>query len=125
MASRNSQYPPPRKDHTTPGFSNSPPSQLIPVDESVAIQLRRLYDTDLTESEVIWRDRYSFLLKHGLELRFRYKPGWTASWLRANIDPACCDDSIEQTVRSLAIINQSTYKREKYSYRCYWTQKGR
>jgi hypothetical protein len=49
--------------------------------------------------EELWRDRYTFLLDHGFELRPRYKPGWAPSWLGTNLDPATCEDAIMKGVR--------------------------
>jgi hypothetical protein len=59
---------------------------------------RPSYLAELTEDEELWRDRYSFLLDRGLQLRDRYKPGWTPSWLGPNLDPTTCEDSIEKRV---------------------------
>jgi hypothetical protein len=59
---------------------------------------RPSYLAELTEDEELWRDRYSFLLDRGLQLRVRYEPGWTPSWLGTNLDPTTCEDSIEKRV---------------------------
>jgi hypothetical protein len=60
---------------------------------------RPSYFAELTEDEELWRDRYTFLLDRGLQLRVRYEPGWTASWLGTNLSPTTCEDSIEKRVR--------------------------
>ena len=63
---------------------------------------RPSYRAELAEDEKLWRDRYSFMLDRGLQLRVRYKPGWTPSWLGTNLNPATCEDSIEKRVNFLA-----------------------
>jgi hypothetical protein len=83
----------PRSDPVNPDVS---PHQTI--SSSVAF-LHRLYPTELLPDEERWRDSYSFLLSHGLELRPRFKPGWTPSWIGTNLDPGTCEDSIEKNVR--------------------------
>jgi hypothetical protein len=84
----------------TPDFQVDPPSKHVISNPSrVALVVQTFYRTKLQEHEETWRDRYSFLLSQGLKLRFRYKPGWTASWLGTDLDPATCDDSIRQIVR--------------------------
>jgi hypothetical protein len=72
-----------RADHTSPSSTS----------RHVTPELYRLL-----ADEEIWRDRYSFLFDRGLELRFRYQPEWTPSWLGTNLDPEDCEDSIEKTV---------------------------
>ncbi|KAF5388308.1 hypothetical protein D9615_000851 [Tricholomella constricta] len=64
---------------------------------NLAVQLRQLYrfQTVLSEHEEPWRDRYSFLLSKGYQLRSRYEPDWSPSWLTMDIDPAFCDDAID------------------------------
>ena len=44
--------------------------------------------------EVFWRERYNFLRSHGYQLRPRFAPDWTPSWLGTNYDPFFCEDSI-------------------------------
>ncbi|KAF5387969.1 hypothetical protein D9615_000850 [Tricholomella constricta] len=88
-------------DH--PGYAQpvaSSPSDrpfLSSPSHGLALQLRQLYEyqTVLNEHEQLWGDRYQFLLSKGYQLRSRYAPGWTPSWLNMDIDPAYCDDSIE------------------------------
>ncbi|THU94242.1 kinase-like protein [Dendrothele bispora CBS 962.96] len=41
---------------------------------------------DLTDREVFWRDRSSWLLERGYQLRPRYQPDWQPSWIAKN-DP--------------------------------------
>ncbi|KAL5530909.1 hypothetical protein ACEPAG_3785 [Sanghuangporus baumii] len=47
---------------------------------------------DLTNSERWWRDRYGFLLKHGYQLRPRFRPGWVPTWVRKKKRPLLCED---------------------------------
>lgn len=94
--------PPARVEHDVAGLPGLPSSNN-PHQSSVglvnAAKLHVLYLTEINDNEKIWRDRYTFLLGRGLELRPRYQPGWTPSWLGTTLDPAYCDDSIEQIVR--------------------------
>ncbi|GBE87973.1 hypothetical protein SCP_1201990 [Sparassis crispa] len=48
----------------------------------------------LLESETFWRDRCIFLQQHGYQLRPRYHPNWSPSWLGTTFDPTFCEDSI-------------------------------
>ncbi|KAF8978552.1 kinase-like domain-containing protein [Cyathus striatus] len=52
----------------------------------------------LNEGEKLWRQRYSYLLEKGYELRPRYRPDWRPSWLNSGNDPAFCEDGIAQFV---------------------------
>ncbi|KAL5492954.1 hypothetical protein ACEPAI_4402 [Sanghuangporus weigelae] len=47
---------------------------------------------DLNSGERWWRDRYSFLMKYGYQLRPRFRPGWTPTWVRKKKDPLLCED---------------------------------
>ncbi|KAL5536291.1 hypothetical protein ACEPAF_112 [Sanghuangporus sanghuang] len=47
---------------------------------------------DLNTGEKWWRDRYSFLMKYGYQLRPRFRPGWTPTWVRKKRDPLLCED---------------------------------
>lgn len=78
-----------------PSSSNYTPASVGP---AAAARLHRLYRTQLRENEIPWRDRYTFFLKKGLELRPRYRPDWSPSWLGTTLDPSDCEDSIEQIV---------------------------
>ncbi|KAH9946933.1 kinase-like domain-containing protein [Amylocystis lapponica] len=49
---------------------------------------------DLGTMEKFWKDRQHFLALHGYDLRPRYHPDWSPSWLATNKDPAFCEDSI-------------------------------
>ncbi|TFY54583.1 hypothetical protein EVG20_g9647 [Dentipellis fragilis] len=49
---------------------------------------------NLTTAEEAWRDRRDTLVTRGYELRPRYRPGWTPSWLGTRRDPTFCEDSI-------------------------------
>ncbi|KAG8897436.1 hypothetical protein FRB99_008153 [Tulasnella sp. 403] len=40
-----------------------------------------LEEGKLLPSEILWAERYDFLLAKGYRLRPRYRPGWKASWL--------------------------------------------
>ncbi|KAK7691417.1 hypothetical protein QCA50_004816 [Cerrena zonata] len=44
--------------------------------------------------EVFWQERYVFLKEHGYQLRPRFAPNWTPSWIGTNYDPFFCEDSI-------------------------------
>ena len=59
--------------------------------------LEGLYD--LFEHERWWRDQSDVLFARGYKLRPRYQPGWTPSWLGANIIPEYCEDNFSQIVR--------------------------
>ncbi|GLB34249.1 putative protein kinase [Lyophyllum shimeji] len=67
---------------------------------NLAVHLRQLYrfQTFLREHEEPWRDRYAFLLSKGYQLRARYEPDWSPSWLTVDIDPAYCDDVINSVL---------------------------
>jgi hypothetical protein len=56
----------------------------------------------LTPQEAKWRDRYHFLMGHGLELRPRYRPGWIPSWLGTNLHEWECEDGVVAVVSRLA-----------------------
>ena len=62
------------------------------------------YPPSLNRFERIWHDRYHFLLEKGLELRPRYRPGWTPSWLKAKGEFFICEDSLQHLVRLLSHI---------------------
>ncbi|KAI9059870.1 hypothetical protein FKP32DRAFT_1093104 [Trametes sanguinea] len=51
---------------------------------------------NLLTHEILWRDRYVFLLKEGYRLRPRYHPDWRPSWTGTNIDLEFCEDSVTQ-----------------------------
>lgn len=53
---------------------------------------------ELLESEIEWRDRYTFLESRGYVLRSRYRPSWRMSWLGTSRRPAECEDSIMSRV---------------------------
>ncbi|GBE78924.1 predicted protein [Sparassis crispa] len=48
----------------------------------------------LLPNEIFWRDRQVYLEEHGYQLRPRYRPGWSPSWLEMNVTPSFCEDSI-------------------------------
>ncbi|THH21616.1 hypothetical protein EUX98_g8325 [Antrodiella citrinella] len=48
----------------------------------------------LHPSEILWRDRYVYLLEHGYKLRPRYHPQWRPSWLGTDIPADCCEDFV-------------------------------
>ncbi|RDB24657.1 hypothetical protein Hypma_008222 [Hypsizygus marmoreus] len=54
----------------------------------------RLCET-LSTQESKWRDRYSFFLERGFQLRPRYRPGWTPSWFGTKLAHWQCEDSIQ------------------------------
>ncbi|RDB27165.1 hypothetical protein Hypma_004589 [Hypsizygus marmoreus] len=101
MASASSSSRVPIQGHdayTTPSSgkanatSSNSPSTVIP-----AITFR-VYPTELDNIEKLWRDRYSFFLQQGLELRPRYHPDWTPSWIGTSINPTYCEDAIQQII---------------------------
>ncbi len=55
---------------------------------------------ELTTGEKYWRDTQPFLVKHGYELRPRFRPGWIPSWMGTDMNPVHCEDSIYNPVRS-------------------------
>lgn len=58
----------------------------------------QLHPPEVNEDEQIWRDRYTFFLGRGYQLRPRYAPGWIPSWIGTDIDPFYCEDAVEQIV---------------------------
>ena len=54
----------------------------------------------LNDCEKSWRGRYDFLLTRGYQLRPRYQPGWSGSWLETEKNLSECEDSLESVVRS-------------------------
>ncbi|KLO08628.1 hypothetical protein SCHPADRAFT_916894 [Schizopora paradoxa] len=48
----------------------------------------------LSNGEKFWRDTQPFLLKHGYELRPRFRPGWIPSWRSTGESPVYCEDSM-------------------------------
>jgi len=56
----------------------------------------------LSSQETKWRDIYHFLFERGLELRPRYSPGWTPSWLGTEKEELDCEDGIMATVGCLS-----------------------
>lgn len=71
-----------------------PPPDPIPTYEPN--QPDSYYPPALNRFERIWHDRYHFLLQKGLELRPRYRPGWTPSWLNTKEEFLLSEDSLEQ-----------------------------
>ncbi len=53
----------------------------------------------LLPAEGWWRDHQRPLNLHGYELRPRFRPDWTPSWLGTNILPDYCEDSHRHLVR--------------------------
>lgn len=100
-----SDTPWPHVDHT-PLHVIQTHRTATPVLSLVPDQRPLSYLAELSEDEEIWRDRYSFLLSRGLQLRVRYRPEWTPSWLGANLDPMTCEDSIEKRVSSFSIFDE-------------------
>ncbi|RXW18388.1 hypothetical protein EST38_g7465 [Candolleomyces aberdarensis] len=47
----------------------------------------------LEEDEIVWRDRYAWLLSAGYRLRDRYNPDWKPSWIGTNKEPLTCEDA--------------------------------
>lgn len=88
MAATISPIPSAHVDYTSPDSTSIHVVTQDPAD--------RFYD--LATDEEIWRDRYSFLLNRGLELRPRYRPGWIPSWRGTNFLPEDCEDSKIKTV---------------------------
>ncbi len=56
-------------------------------------------DWGLLPAEVWWRDHQRPLNSHGYELRPRFRPDWTPSWVGTNILPDYCEDSLKHLVR--------------------------
>lgn len=57
-------------------------------------ELNRKGTYALLDDEILWRDRYADLSERGYELRRRYHPNWTPSWLGTNLKPLYCEDSV-------------------------------
>lgn len=74
-----------------------PPPDPVPVYKP--IQPDSYYPPALNRFERIWHDRYHFLLQKGFELRPRYRPGWTPSWLNTKGELFLCEDSLQHLVR--------------------------
>ncbi|KAI0629614.1 hypothetical protein C8Q77DRAFT_1076079 [Trametes polyzona] len=49
---------------------------------------------ELMPWEFVWRDRYQYLQDNGYELRPRYHPNWSPSWIDTDFDPKYCEDSV-------------------------------
>ena len=81
------------------------PSQATCSTEEAAQSAKETDDTcwNLLPDESLWRDRYTFLKTHGYQLRPRFSPNWTPSWLGTNLDPFFCEDSICSWVRYLIL----------------------
>ncbi|KAJ2936004.1 hypothetical protein H1R20_g1089, partial [Candolleomyces eurysporus] len=47
----------------------------------------------LRDFEVVWRDRYAWLLSAGYRLRDRYNPDWKPSWIGTGKNPLSCEDA--------------------------------
>lgn len=47
---------------------------------------------ELLSGEIFWRDHYTWLEQSDYRLRPRYKPGWTASWLKTGEAFYKCED---------------------------------
>jgi hypothetical protein len=94
MASNVSPLPSTLVDHPPLDSTSTKHVTLSPED--------RFYELALDEE--MWRDRFLFLLERGLELRPRYRPEWTPSWLGTNMIPEYCEDSKSKTV-SLCFVS--------------------
>jgi hypothetical protein len=94
------------------------------VSASVA-EIHSLYSTKVAKHEEIWRDRYAFLLSQGLELRVRYRPGWTPSWIGTSLDPLTCEDSVRKSVSFRAPIGCSLLTLLAVSFIGFWMLKDR
>lgn len=46
----------------------------------------------LTDAELIWRDRQPWLEEHGYMLRPRFRRGWKPSWVGTDKFPFSCED---------------------------------
>jgi hypothetical protein len=66
--------------------------------QSSAILSSATLYAELLSHEKIWRDRCDYFLARGYKLRPRYRPGWIPSWTGTTLNPAFCEDSIEQIV---------------------------
>lgn len=53
----------------------------------------------LDKYEMGWRDLYDFLESRGYQLRARYRPGWTPSWLTSGVPWDRSDDGVASQVR--------------------------
>ncbi|GBE86804.1 predicted protein [Sparassis crispa] len=48
----------------------------------------------LGESEIFWSEHYTYLARQGYQLRDRYRPDWSPSWLGTETNPEDCEDSV-------------------------------
>ncbi len=64
-----------------PSRCPKPFSMTSAVDASLSTQItRKLYDGELTDGEIWWRDHQVWLQERGYMLRARYRPDWVPSW---------------------------------------------
>ena len=52
----------------------------------------------LNEDEIVWRDRYDWLLASGYKLRTRYRPDWVPSWKGTTKFTLSCEDGVDLLV---------------------------
>ncbi|KAI0629610.1 kinase-like domain-containing protein [Trametes polyzona] len=74
---------------------------------------------NLTQKELFWQARQSFLTDRGYHLRPRYSPGWRPSWANTNHDPMYCEDSIpllhSQVIDATRVSDHTTVAIKKVS----------
>lgn len=89
--------------HNGTGVNESSDIVTPPPSRTPALDLL-LRPVKLNDSEVKWRDRYTFLHDRGFLLRPRYHPEWTPSWVGTKLDPLDCEDSFQAIVCSIFLI---------------------
>ena len=82
------------------------------------------YPSELNLFERVWHDRYHFLLQKGLQLRPRYRPGWSPSWLNSKGESLLYEDSLEHPVRSCSMSHIDHESTPLSSYHKLWMLKG-
>lgn len=55
--------------------------------------------SELTSTELFWRDNQPYLMSKGYLLRPRYMPDWVPSWKSKGRDKWDCEDAIISLVR--------------------------
>ena len=64
-------------------------------------------EDQLKPHEEWWRDHYDFLRSKGYELRPRYQPGWTPSWLGTDKVILLCEDRVSTYVSGVMCLSET------------------
>jgi hypothetical protein len=63
------------------------------IEETPILKTNEFQPETLGPHEVVWRNRYAWLLSAGYRLRERYNPDWKPSWIGTAKDPLDCEDA--------------------------------